>query len=78
VEVPAELVNKLHFEGFDDNLAEKVKNYNPSKMGENGGKKTKKEIYEEIIKKSKLMKHEKQKQKEDDQTKFIELNDNYN
>lgn len=49
VEVPAELVNKLHFEGFDDNLAEKVKNYNPSKLGENGGKKSKKEIYEEII-----------------------------
>ena len=41
--------------------------------GEGAKKKTAKEIYEEIIKKSKKAKYEKQKQKEEDEDKIMDL-----
>lgn len=61
--VPAEIVDKLNFTGFEGkgvipNSA--AASNNPDR------KKTKKEIYEEIIKKSKKMKYERQQQKEED------------
>ncbi|KRX07151.1 hypothetical protein PPERSA_09365 [Pseudocohnilembus persalinus] len=61
-------LDNLNFQGFNaDQLL---------KLGA-GGKKSKKEIYSEIIKKSKLMKYEKQKQKEENQEKLEELEKNY-
>lgn len=58
----AEIVNELHFGGFDKNDGQ-----NP------GVKKSKQEIYKEIIKKSKKMRYEKQKLREENMTKIEEI-----
>ena len=71
--IPAEIVDKLNFTGFDK---EAVPNGTQDKDGVLK-KKTKKEVYEEIIKKSKKMKYERQQQKEEDQGTLKELNEGY-
>ncbi|KAL4485457.1 hypothetical protein ABPG72_008325 [Tetrahymena utriculariae] len=68
--IPAEIVDKLNFAGFEKQ-AEQVDPQNPQK------KKSKKEIYEEIIKKSKQAKYERQKQREDDKTLLQDVNEGY-
>ncbi|EAR84911.2 Nop14 family protein (macronuclear) [Tetrahymena thermophila SB210] len=68
--IPAEIVDKLNFAGFEKQ-SEQVDPSNPQK------KKSKKEIYEEIIKKSKQAKYERQKQREDDKTLLQDVNDGY-
>ena len=65
--VPAEIVDKLKFTGF-----EKVENKELESKP-----KSKKEIYEEIIKKSKKAKFERQQQKEEDKVKIEEINSGF-
>jgi hypothetical protein len=62
--IPNEIVENFHFGGFD-NSAKSIPQ-----------KKTKQEIYKEIIKKSKQMKYEKQKQREENLEKTEEINNN--
>jgi len=66
----------------DYNNAQEIADLNFANFGkaeENKGSelKTKKQIYEQIIKKSKFMKYEKQKQKENDDDLLEQLNNNF-
>lgn len=65
--IPTEIVENFHFGGFENQE-------NPSAPQ----KKSKQEIYKEIIKKSKKMKYEKQKLKEENLDKAQEINNNEN
>lgn len=73
--VPAEIVDKLHFLGDFD--MENPENQEIIDQLAQQRKKSKKEIYEEIIKKSKKMKFLKQKQREEDEQKVNELNEGF-
>lgn len=64
--VDADFVKNVHF--FDGNNKEKQAL---------GKRKSKQEIYDEIILKSKKMKHEKQRQAEDDKEKLEEINKDF-
>jgi nucleolar protein 14 len=68
-----EMVSRLHFGGFE----EKTDRKKEIKAPVNKDRKSKKDIYEEIIKKSKLMKMEKQKVKEENQTKLEEIDNDF-
>ncbi len=61
-----EYVNELHFGGFEDS-----NNNDPSQI-----RKSKQEIYKEIIKKSKKMRYEKQKLREENISKVEEIDQN--
>ena len=61
-----EYVNDLHFGGFEDS-----NNNDPSQI-----RKSKQEIYKEIIKKSKKMRYEKQKLREENISKVEEIDQN--
>lgn len=65
-DVAGDLHENMNFQGFDGKQLQNL-----------GQRKSKKEIYEEIIKKSKYNKMEKQKQREDDMEKLEELEKGY-
>jgi len=70
-EIDQQMLESLRFQGFDEEEGAKAGNREdaPTK------KKTRKEIYEEVIKKSKKAKHERQEFKEDYGEKVKELDD---
>lgn len=73
-EIDQEMLESLRFQGFDDEENAKGGNEaDPQKK-----KKTRKEIYEEVIKKSKKAKHERQEFKEDYFQSVKELDENIN
>ena len=72
-DVDRETVSKLHFGGFE----EKTERRKEGRIPVEKEKKSKKDIYEEIMKKSKLMKLEKQKLKEENQTKLEEIDNDF-
>lgn len=68
--INARLVNDFHFEGFDDEGEKNAQNFNERK-------KTKQEIYKELIHKSKKEKFQRQQAALEMQEKVQELDDNF-
>ena len=69
--IDADVVNDFHFQGFEDEKVEK----NNSNIGER--RKTKQEIYKEIIHKSKKAKFEKQQLKFENQMKIEDIDNTF-
>ena len=69
--IDAEMVHNLHFGGFDEDGDEK------NEQGFEQRKKSKNEIYAELIHKSKKLKFLRQQQQEENEEKIQELDDDF-
>lgn len=69
--IDAEMVQNLHFGGFDDDGDER------DERGFQERRKTKQEIYKELIHKSKKMKFQRQQQQQEDDEKVAELDEGF-
>ena len=71
--IDAEVVHNLHFGGFDEEGEE----FDKTAEGFEERKKTKNEIYAELIHKSKKLKFLRQQQQEENEEKIQELDDDF-